>query len=275
MGRPGGLIGLSIVILVITAAVLAPMISPYDPGKQDIVQRLKPPAWVGGGTWNHVLGTDSVGRDMLSRIIYGARISLFVGLAVTTASATLGIALGLVAGYLRGPYDAVISRVGDMQQAIPFLVLAIAVAAMLGPGLLNLILVLVITTWVTFFRVVRSEVLSVREEQYVWAAQAIGCSDARIILRYILPNVTASIIVVATLLVAGTIIFEASLSFLGLGVPSNLPTWGRIVADGREYIASEWWIAFFPGLAILLTVMGINLLGEWLREELNPKRSSR
>jgi peptide/nickel transport system permease protein len=153
--------------------------------------------------------------------------------------------------------------------------LAIAVAAMLGPGLLNLILVLVITTWVTFFRVVRGEVLSVREEQYVWAAQAIGCSNARIILRYILPNVAASIIVVATLLVAGTVIFEASLSFLGLGVPSNLPTWGRIVADGREYVTSEWWIAFFPGLAILLTVMGINLVGDWLREELNPKRSSR
>jgi len=168
-----------------------------------------------------------------------------------------------------------VSRVGDVQQAIPFLVLAIAVAAMLGPGLFNLILVLVITTWVTFFRVVRGEVLSVREEQYVLGAQSIGASNLRIILRYILPNVTASIIVIATLLVANMIIFEASLSFLGLGVPSSIPTWGRIVADGREYIADEWWIALFPGLAILITVMGINLLGDWLREDLDPKRKNR
>jgi len=165
----------------------------------------------------------------------------------------------------------VISRLGDVQQAIPFLVLAIAVAALLGPGLWNLIFVLVITTWVTFFRVVRGDVLSVREEQYVLSARAIGASSLRIILRYILPNVAASTIVIATLLVANMIIFEASLSFLGLGVPSSIPTWGRIVADGREYLADEWWIAVFPGLAILITVMGINLLGDWLREDLDPR----
>jgi len=159
---------------------------------------------------------------------------MFVGLVATFFSALVGVPLGLLAGFLRGSWDSVISRIGDMQQAIPFLVLAIAVAAMLGPGLFNLILVLVITTWVTFFRVVRGEVLSVREEQYVWAARSIGCSNGRIILRHILPNVAASIIVVATLLVANMIIFEASLSFLGLGVPSDLPTWGRIVADGAR-----------------------------------------
>jgi len=142
---------------------------------------------------------------------------------------------------------------------------------MLGPGLFNLILVLVVTTWVSYFRVVRGEVLSVREEQYVWAARSVGCSNARIILHHILPNVAATTIVVATLLMANMIIFEASLSFLGLGVPLNIPTWGRIVADGREYIASEWWISFFPGMAILITVMGINLLGDWLQQVLDPR----
>jgi peptide/nickel transport system permease protein len=272
---PGGMVGAVIMVLVIAVALLAPLLSPHDPMKQNITQRLKPPFWAEGGSIEYALGTDSVGRDLLSRIIHGSRVSMLVGVAATTLSALLGVFLGLTAGYLRGAYDSTVSRVGDMQQAIPFLVLAIAVAAMLGPGLLNLILVLVITTWVTFFRVVRGEVMSVREEQYVWAARSIGATNTRIILRYILPNVAASIIVVATLLVANMIIFEASLSFLGLGVPSNIPTWGRIVSDGREYVASEWWIALFPGLAILITVMGINLLGDWLREELDPRRRNR
>jgi peptide/nickel transport system permease protein len=271
MRSPSGLIGFVIVVLVILIAILAPLISPYGPQKQNITQRLRPPAWVEGGSTEHLLGTDGVGRDILSRVIYGSRISLVVGLTSALFSAVVGVALGLVAGYLRGTTDAVISRVSDVQQAIPFLVLAIAVAALLGPGLTHLVLVLVVTTWVTFFRVVRGEVLSVREEQFVWAARSIGCSAARTMWRYILPNVAASIIVVGTLLIANMIIFEASLSFLGLGVPSNIPTWGRIVSDGREYVATEWWISLFPGLAILVTVMGINLLGDWLRDELDPK----
>jgi peptide/nickel transport system permease protein len=268
---PEGISGCVLVVLVIIVAIFAPWISPNDPAKQNFTERLRPPVWVEGGTSEHFLGTDSLGRDILSRIIFGSQISLFVGLTATVASATVGVSLGLAAGYWRGKVDALISRVGDVQLAIPFLVLAIAVAAMLGPGLFNVILVLVITTWVTFFRIVRGEVLSVREEQYVWAARSVGCSDARIMVRYILPNVAASIIVIATLLVANMIIFEASLSFLGLGVPPNIPTWGRIVSDGREYVASEWWISLFPGLAILITVMGINLLGDWLREELDPR----
>jgi peptide/nickel transport system permease protein len=272
---PGGMLGLVLVVLVVLVAIFAPMLSPHDPAKQNIVHRLKPPFWAEGGSLEHPLGTDSLGRDVLSRVIHGSRVSIFVGLVATAASALVGVSLGLISGYLGGRIDAVISRVGDVQQAIPFLVLAIAVAAMLGPGLFNLILVLVITTWVTFFRVVRGEVLSVREEQYVVGAQSIGAPTTRIILRYILPNVAASITVIATLLVANMIIFEASLSFLGLGVPSNIPTWGRIVSDGRSYIDAEWWIALFPGLAILITVMGINLVGDWLREDLDPKRRNR
>ena len=272
---PGGMVGLVLIVLVVLVAIFAPVLSPYDPAKQNIVYRLKPPFWVEGGSVEYLLGTDGVGRDILSRVIYGSRISIFVGLVATAASALVGVSLGLVAGFLGGSTDSIISRLGDVQQAIPFLVLAIAVAAMLGPGLFNLILVLVITTWVNFFRVVRGEVLSVREEQYVLGAQSIGASNIRIMLRYILPNVAASIIIIATLLVANMIIFEASLSFLGLGVPANIPTWGRIVADGREYIADEWWIALFPGLAILFTVMGINLLGDWLRDDLDPKRRNR
>jgi ABC-type dipeptide/oligopeptide/nickel transport system permease subunit len=268
-------VGLVLALLVAGCAIAAPLISPHDPENQNIVERLKPPFWIEGGSLEYPLGTDSVGRDLFSRVIYGSRISLVVGLAATAFSALLGVVLGLVAGYLGGASDSLISRVSDVQQAIPFLVLAIAVAAMLDPGLVNLIVVLVVTTWVTFFRVVRGEALSVREELYVLSAQSIGCSRTRILLRYILPNVAASIIVIATLLVASMIIFEASLSFLGLGVPSNIPTWGRIVADGREYVVSEWWIAFFPGLAILITVMGINLLGDWLRDELDPRQRDR
>ena len=271
---PGGMLGLVLVLLVMLVALFAPALSPHHPEKQNIVLRLKPPFWIEGGSLEYPLGTDSVGRDILSRVIHGSRVSVFVGLAVTAASALLGVCLGLLAGFLGGNTDSVLSRVGDVQQAIPFLVLAIAVAAMLGPGLFNLILVLVITTWITFFRVVRGEVLSVREELYVLGARSIGASSLRIMLRYVLPNVAASIIVVSTLLVANVIIFEASLSFLGLGVPSSMPTWGRIVADGREYMADEWWIALFPGLAILITVIGINLLGDWLRENLDPRQRS-
>lgn len=271
--NPGGIVGLGLIVLVLAVAVLAPVISPHDPAKQNIVYRLKPPFWMEEGSTEYLLGTDGVGRDVLSRVIHGSRISLFIGAVATAASALVGVSLGVVAGYSGGVTDGIISRVADVQQAIPFLVLAIAVAAMLGPGLVNLILVLVITTWITFFRVVRGEVLSVREELYVLSAAAIGCSNVRIMVRYILPNVAASIIVIATLLVANMIIFEASLSFLGLGVPASVPTWGRIVADGRNLISDEWWVAMFPGVAILITVMGINLLGDWLRDDLDPMRS--
>ena len=266
-------IGAIIVVVVIAVAVFAPWLSPHDPLKQDILRRLQAPSWVEGGSPENLLGTDTLGRDLLSRIIHGSRISLVVGVAAVVLSGGIGVTAGLVSGYYGGRLDSIMGRIADVQLSIPFLVLAIAVVAIIGPSLFNLILVLAITTWVLYYRVVRGEVLSVREEEYIAAAKVIGGSTFRIIFRHVLPNVTASIVVIATLLVANTIIFEASLSFLGLGVPPPAPTWGRMVADGREHIAMAWWISTFPGLAILFTVLGINLLGDWLRDTLDPKHS--
>jgi peptide/nickel transport system permease protein len=273
--NPSGLVGLVIVALVVVVALLVPWISPHDPLEQEITERLKPPAWAEEGDWKYLLGTDGLGRDILSRIVHGSRVSLVVGLSAAFLSGTVGVLLGLVAGYFGGRVDALISRMSDVQQAIPFLVLAVAVVAMMGPGLVNLIVVLAVTTWINYFRVVRGRVLSIREEEYVWAARLVGCSGLRVLFRHILPNVAAPVIVITTLLVANMIIFEASLSFLGLGVPPSVPTWGRIVSDGREYVASAWWISLFPGLAILITTMGINLLGDWLREALDPRKRGR
>ncbi len=266
--NPGGMVGLFIVGCVLLLSLLAPWISPYDPQLQDLNRRLQPPTWP-----DHPLGTDGLGRDILSRILHGVRISSGISLSAAVLSGVVGVSLGLFAGYFGGILDGLLSRLADIQQAVPFLVLAIGVAAVAGPGLLNLVLVLSVTTWVNYFRVVRAEVLAAREEQYVWAARAVGCSSVRIIFRHILPNVVASIVVVATLLIANMMIFEASLSFLGLGVPPGTPTWGRLVSDGREYVTSAWWISFFPGMAIFITVMGINLIGDWLRESLDPRSS--
>lgn len=265
------LLGALIVITAIAAALLADVISPHDPTLQQISQRLRPPSFMSGGSPGYFLGTDELGRDTLSRIIYGARVSLTVGVAVVLLSGGIGVTLALIAGYRGGRADLFIARLADIQQAIPFLILAIAVVAVLGSNLPNLILVLGVTTWVFYFRVVRAEVMATRQEVYVEAARVVGCKDSRIILRHILPNVAGSIIVIATLLVASTIIFEASLSFLGLGVQPPTPTWGGMVSDGRDYLADAWWVSLFPGLAILLTVLGINMCGDWLRDKLDPK----
>lgn len=220
-----------------------------------------------------MLGTDNLGRDILSRTIYGARVSLVVGVAAALLAGSIGVLLGLLAGYLGGWCDALVGRLADIQQAIPFLILAIAVAVILGPSLTNVVLVLAVTAWVNYFRVVRAEVLTVRESLLVDAARTLGASGPRIVLRHVLPNVSASIIVIASLMVANMIIFEASLSFLGLGVPPPTPTWGRMVYDGVQYVDSAWWLSLFPGLAIVLTVLAINLVGDWLRDALDPRLS--
>jgi peptide/nickel transport system permease protein len=260
-------IGIGVILLVTLGAIGADALSPYGPATQSLRDRLQPPNVFGA----HLLGTDNLGRDVLSRTIFGARVSLTVGIAAAALAGSLGVLLGLLAGYLGGFYDAVISRLADVQQAIPFLILAIAVAVIVGPSLTNVVLVLAVTTWVSYFRVVRAEVLSVRESLLVDAARVLGASMPRIVLRHVLPNVSGSVIVIGSLMVANMIIFEASLSFLGLGVPPPTPTWGRMVFDGVQYVDSAWWLSFFPGLAIVLTVLAINLVGDWLRDVLDPR----
>jgi peptide/nickel transport system permease protein len=268
-----GVIGSAILILLLLAAIFADQLAP-TPNAQELLQRLEAPSWA-GGTHGYVLGTDSLGRDILARVIHGARVSLMVGLLGVALSGGIGITLGLLAGYLGRRWDRVIMRVADVQQAIPALVLAVAVAAVLRPTVLNLIAILAITTWFTFTRVVRAEVLALREMLFVESARVIGAHDGRIIVRHILPNAAASIIVIATLMVGNLILFEASLSFLGVGVPVTTPTWGRMVFDGIEYVATAWWIALFPGFAVMLTVLATNLVGDWLRDALDPRQRRR
>lgn len=267
------LLGLSIVSLAAFAAVFADLITPSAPNVQDLLSRLQPPVWLGGE--RYALGSDQLGRDILTRIVHGSRVSLTVGVLGVTLSGGIGITLGLLAGYFGGWWDRVIMRISDVQQAIPALVLAIAVVAILRPSLVNLIVVLAVTTWVAFARVVRSEVLALRHTLLVEAARVVGARDGRIIWRHILPNVSASIIVIASLMLANMILFEASLSFLGLGVPPSTPTWGRMVFDGLEYVSTAWWIPVFPGLTVMLMVLGTNLLGDWLRDVLDPRQRVR
>jgi peptide/nickel transport system permease protein len=267
------LLGLAILTALVLAAVFADQIAP-DPDAQALFDRLDAPSWA-GGEHGHLLGTDSLGRDLLARVIHGARVSLTVGLVGVALSGGVGITLGLIAGYLGRRWDRIIMRVADVQQAIPALVLAVAVAAVMKPSITNLIVVLAVTTWFTFARVVRSEVLSLREMLFVEAARVIGANDGRIIARHILPNAAASIIVIATLMIGNLILFEASLSFLGVGVPLTTPTWGRMVFNGLEYVATAWWIALFPGLAVMLTVLATNLVGDWLRDALDPRQRRR
>lgn len=267
------IVGLSIVALAMAAAVFADQISPATPDAQDLFGRLHPPSGLGGERF--ALGSDQLGRDILTRIIHGSRVSVTVGVLGVALSGSIGVTAGLIAGYFGGWWDRVIMRVADVQQAIPALVLAIAVVAILRPSLANLIIVLAITTWVAFARVVRSEVLAVRQTLLVEAARVIGARDRRIIWLHILPNVGASIIVIASLMLANMILFEASLSFLGLGVPPSTPTWGRMVFDGLEYVSTAWWIPVFPGLAVMLMVLGTNLVGDWLRDALDPRQRVR
>ena len=269
------LLGLAIVLVVVIAGLAAPALAPYPATEQHIQIRLKPPSWLPGGESGFLLGTDTLGRDILSRIIYGARISLIVGASSILISGAIGIFLGLIAAFYQKWGDPFLSILADIQQSIPPIALIIAFAAAIGPGLRNVILILGVTGWVVYYRVMRAETLSVRHRIYVEAARALGGKDSWIILRHILPNVSASILVIATLLLATVITSEAALSFLGLGIPPTIPTWGNMIAEGREYLTDAWWLPVFPGVAISLTVLGINLLGDWLRDVFDPRRSFR
>jgi peptide/nickel transport system permease protein len=266
----GALLGAGLLLLMVLSAFLAPVLSPHDPLEAEVTKRLRPPVWTAKGTSEHLLGTDQLGRDVLSRTIYGSRVSLIVGITAVVISGVLGVLLGLIAAQ-GGRLDSLIMRVADVQLAFPFILLAIAVVAVVGGGLLNVILILGVTGWVSYGRVVRSQALSVKEKEYVEAARALGSRSLVLVFRHILPNVMTPVIVLATFNVASYMVAEASLTFLGLGVQPTIPSWGIMLADGREYMRAGWWMAIFPGLALVLTVLSINLLGDWLREYLDPR----
>ncbi len=269
--RRTALFGMLVVAAVALTAAFAPLVSPFDPLAQDIGQRLREPGWQDAQGRIHPLGTDHLGRDILARIIYGSRIALVVGLAAVAISGVLGMAIGLVAGYFGGHVDDFFMRLADIQLAFPFILLAIAVIGVLGPSLTNIIAVIGVSSWVVYARVVRGEVLSIREREFVQAAIALGSRDGRVLRRHVLPNTFTPWLVVATLDMARVIVIESALSFLGLGVQPPTPTWGGMLADGRVYLSTAWWLATFPGLAILVTVLGINLFGDGLRDTLDPR----
>lgn len=268
-----GTVGALIVATVVFMAIFADVISPHDPLQLDAKNRLLPPSIevVREGEAPFYLGTDSMGRDLLSRIIYGSRISLILGLLASVLGGTIGVFIGMMAGYYRGKIDSVISWMTNVQLAFPFTLLAIFMMAVFGSGMSILIIVLAWSAWVNYARTMRGQVMSVKEMEYVNAARVLGVRQRNIMLKYILPNSLSPIIVIMTFTVASVILSEAQLSFLGLGVDPAIPTWGSILSDGRSYLQTAWWIAAFPGIAIFVTVLGINLFGDWLRDYLDPR----
>jgi len=265
-----GLVAAGLLLVIVAAAVLAPWVSPHDPLAVNIRHRLAPPAWKEGGDARHLLGTDQVGRDLLSRMIYGGRVSLVVGIGAVLISATIGVLLGLGAGYFRGRTDWSIMTVVNIMLTFPFVLLALAVIAVLGPKLSNLIIVLGVAGWPVYARVVRAETMAISQREFVLAGRALGMSHARIIFRQILPNLVSAIVVIGTLQVPQVIIAESFLSFLGLGIQPPTPAWGNMLGEGRVYMLNSWWIATFPGLAIFVTTLAINLIGNALRDWLDP-----
>ncbi|MEJ6478009.1 MAG: ABC transporter permease [Octadecabacter sp.] len=266
------LVGMLILFIVTFVAIFGPQLAPFDPNRQNIMMRLLEPGEAGAGDLTYWLGSDQLGRDVFSRLLYGARVSLLVGVAAIAVGGTIGIIAGLVSGYYGGWIDDVIMRLGDIQLAFPFILLAIMFLVVLGPGLVNIILVLGIGQWITYARIVRAQTLSLREKEYVEAARAMGDSTFSILFRTILPNIIAPLTVIASFNVAGVILSEAALSFLGLGVPPDVPTWGSMLSESRDHLLSnKWWMSLFPGLAIIFTVLAFNIIGDWLRDFLDPR----
>jgi ABC-type dipeptide/oligopeptide/nickel transport system permease subunit len=260
-----------VVALFVLMALFAPWIAPQDPNDSDLMRRLQPPVWMEGGEWSYFLGCDALGRDLLSRIIYGSRVSIFIGATVIVLATGIGIATGLLAGYLGGWVDSVISRIVDILLAFPYLLFAIGLMAMMGPGLHNIILALAYKEWVIPCRLVRGETMALREIEYVEAARSVGASSWYIMGRELLPNILSPVIVVSTIRMAHVIILEASLSFLGIGVQPPTASWGSLVADGRSFIMDAWWISSFSGVAILALVLAINVASQGLRDAFDPR----
>jgi ABC-type dipeptide/oligopeptide/nickel transport system permease subunit len=269
--HPSALAGGVVILFYVFLALLAPTLSRHDPVIGDLSLRLLPPAWQAGGDSDYLLGTDAQGRDILSRIITGSRVSLLVGFSTVGVSVVVGTALGAMAGYYRGRLDSLLSRLADLLMAFPMLIFAIGVMSFMQPGINNLVLALSFKSWVEFFRLARGEMLAEKTREYVEAARVVGQSDRAIIVSEILPNIYHSIMVLATLRIGFMIIMEASLSFLGLGVQPHVPAWGSMVNEGRNYIMTHWWVSTLPGLAIMTLVLAINLFGEGLRDILDPR----
>ena len=251
-------------------AAAAPVLAPHDPERQSLRVRLKPPTLEGADGRAHPLGTDHLGRDVLSRVIYGSRVSLLIGFAAVGVGSLVGATLGIIAGYRRGWLDTVIMTVADAQLAFPFILLSIGIIAVLGPSFPTLVVVVGLSGWMTYARVLRAQVLVLRNREFVDAIHALGGSTVRIILRHILPNVLSSLVVIATLELARAIVLEATLSFLGLGIQPPTPSWGGMIHEGREYLDSAWWISMFPGVTLMLSSLVVSRLGDWLRDVLDP-----
>lgn len=266
-----GFLGASFLFLLVISAVFAPLVAPHDPRAQNLAIRLQPPAWQSGGNWSNVFGTDGLGRDVFSRVIYGARVSLFVGLAVLITAGFFGVVVGVIAGYKGGRTDRIIMRVVDTQMAFPGLLTAIFLASLIGPSVRTVVVVLAINGWMIYARVTRGVVLSVREAPYVEAAEIVGCRPRRVMVKHILPNLFAPIVTLAVLEFAHTVLAEAALSFLGVGVKRTDISWGLDVATGQDFIFNSWWLVVIPGVAISLTVLSVNLVASWLRVEADPQ----
>lgn len=268
------LVGVVLLTTVLLIAILAPLLAPMDPAAQSLNRIMKPPMWSQDGRI-FILGTDHLGRDLLSRLIYGSRVSITVGFTSVLFSAGTGLVIGLLAGYFGGKVDYILMRVADFILAFPAILLALAIISVFGASLFLIIVVISLRLWTIYARIVRGNVLKLRETEFIIAAQAMGSSHNRIIFRHILPNVMAPIIIIGSLYLGRMIVIEAGLSFLGLGVPPPTPTWGGLLSEGRIYIAVSWWIVTFPGLAITITVMATNLVGDWLRNYLDPRFKAR
>jgi ABC-type dipeptide/oligopeptide/nickel transport system permease subunit len=274
IGSTKGTTGAVLVGLALFAAITAPLLAPDKPTTQTVAGKFAPPFFVDADA-GYTLGGDNLGRDILSRILYGSRVSLAVGFLVTIVAAAVGSALGGIAGFRGGPFDTLIMRLVDLQLSLPFILLALIFLAILGPGFWSVFVALSVALWVNYARLVRGETLKLREMEFVQAARTIGVSNAGILIRHIIPNVLHSILVLATLDMAFVIIFESSLTFLGLGIQPPTPTWGYMLSEGRNYLQESPWMSVFPGAAIILTVVGINLLGDWLRDTLDPSLHGR
>lgn len=266
-----GTLGFLIVLFVVICSLFASFLAPHDPAATNVSARLLPPAWMEGGDSSFPLGTDNLGRDILSRLIYGSQVSLLVGVCSVVVAGLIGVLVGLVAGYFGGFVDSLFMRVVDSFLSIPNILFALVILSVFKPGILTLIFVIGVTNWTTYARIIRGEVLTIKEMDYIRAAKSIGLRSWAILFKHVLPNVFSSFIAVSTLSVATTIILEASLSFLGLGIQPPTVSWGEMLSSGRSYLATNWWVATFPGIAITITVLGLILLGDWLRDVLDPR----